>query len=177
MRFRARNYLSLYFLGILLTSLEIFVNTWARSFGLTSINPELVFGSLMTGSLSPNANRIGILFHIVLGGFLALVYARVFNQFRQNGWRMGAKLAIFQWLLVGASLRFFPFLEKYFPRYLRPPGIFWSQEGSVTPILTFIEYCFFGILVGLVHQAMIGRAFRIQSQFESKKLIEQQRAA
>jgi hypothetical protein len=131
--------------------MQIFVNAWARSLGLTSINPELVFGSLFSGKVSPGATRLGILFHVAAGGFLALFYIWIFDLFRQSGWRIGAKIAVLQWLIIGVLLDFFPLGERYFPRYFRAPGLFWSQESSLTSILMFLEYVFFGVVIGSVY--------------------------
>lgn len=134
---------------------------WAvcRAFGWTSFNLELFLGSMMIGFASPGAWILGLFTHLIISGFVALIYAAGFQAIRRAGVATGLGFSVIHVILAGLILPVLSLVHPLIPGEMIFPGIFAARFGWATCVLFLLTHFVYGGLVGglyhSVHQNLV----------------------
>ncbi len=146
----------------------------ASAMGMTRMpSMPLLQGSMMTDDAS-KATRIGIVTHIVMMGTVVfgLIYAALFVAFDASGLLVGAGIGLVHGIIAGFGMLM---MGAMHPRMVPPPvaddgdvvtttpgelrivepGLFAKNYGPMTPMGLLVGHVVFGLVVGLVYDAMV----------------------
>ncbi len=132
-----------------------------RSAGITSLNVELLLGSMLTQDLSPLSGAIGFALYLLIAGGIACLYAVGFAHVMQRAsWAVGLLFALVHLGLAGL---FMDALGDLHPLLVRPPlplldghllapGLFAANFGTTTMIGFFVLHFMYGGIIGAMYQ-------------------------
>lgn len=145
-------------IGGLVTLLALVVG---RVMGFTTLNVELLLGSLFTHDLSLLSAAIGTVLYLLLAGLLAYLYALGFVYVRERAsWTIGLLFSLVHVIMTGLVL---DALGDIHPLLLRPPlpivdghllapGLFATNFGVLTVAGLVALHFLYGGLVGALYQ-------------------------
>jgi hypothetical protein len=120
-----------------------------RSFNLSSLNLELLLGSLVTSTSGFGPWALGFCIHLLIGAAFGVVYAAIMETFERSGLRIGLEIAVLHLLLAGFLL---PVVGTANPLVrsgsLPSPGPFASGLGGPAVITFIFIHLLFGAIVG-----------------------------
>jgi hypothetical protein len=124
--------------------------TMARMTGMTTMNMEMAQGSMMTGSINPTAWVLGFIWHLIVSGLIAVVYAVGFEYVTHRAnWIIGAGFAVIHLLIAGVVMgrmgSMHPLMRS---GQMLAPGYFAANYGSMTAMGFVIEHLIYGAIVG-----------------------------
>ena len=144
--------------GLLATAVLTGVMVSAQLLGWTRIDLPMMLGTLFTGRIE-RARVLGIMAHLAMGQFFALLYALGFAELRRSGALLGGIFGLVHG--VAALTLIVPFLPGIHPRMassrsgpdfaaLEPPGLFALNYGGQTPVVTLVAHVVYGVTLGLL---------------------------
>jgi hypothetical protein len=141
--------------GIIGGSVTSLILILARSLGM-DVNFELLLGTMLGGEPSAARWIFGFVLHLMISGFIALIYASGFEHVtHQAGWRVGAAFALVHTLVGGIFLGLMPLLHPLVPEVLAAPGAFMSNFGLAGVISFAGLHVIYGALVGAMYGPVI----------------------
>jgi hypothetical protein len=124
----------------------------ARALG-ASIELEKTAG-ILTGALrDSNTVGIGLLVHLMFGGLLGFVYARIIERVGRGGPNVGALIAIAHVTLVLAFLGVCWLARRHLPPSLLALVGFIAELGPFEFVTFVVAHLFYGAIVGAIYGA------------------------
>jgi len=129
----------------------------AQGVGLSRMSLPMMLGTMFTADRR-RALLIGFALHFVNGWLFAVLYARIFEDWRLATWWVGAGIGLAQALVVLIALM--PVLPAIHPRMasegrgpeptraLEPPGFLALNYGHLTPTITLLAHTVYGGILG-----------------------------
>jgi len=144
-----------------------------RSARLTSLDFEMMLGSLVTHSFLPSAWLFGLILHVILGGIIACAYAAGFEKlaYRDRG-KAGLAFGFFHALLSGTMVMgiiplVHPFLNGMAQAgFLSAPGPFAVHYGKMTPWIFIMLHLFYGAVVARLYKGVSAPLSRVLYETE-----------
>lgn len=145
-------------IGGLVTLLALVVG---RRMGFTTLNVELLLGSLFTHDLSLLSAAMGTVLYLLLAGLLACLYALGFVYVRERAsWMIGLLFSLVHVIMTGLVLDALGDLHPLLIRpplplldgHLRAPGLFATNFGVLTVAGLVVLHFLYGGLVGALYQ-------------------------
>lgn len=146
--------------GLLATTILTTIMAAAKSFGLSRMDIPFLLGTMFTA----NRNRApfyGMISHIFVGWFFALLYAAAFEKTGISTWWFGMLLGLIHGnFILSAGLQI---ISTFHPRMahpyqgptptkqLQPPGPFATNYGNGTPAVTLVAHLIYGCILGLLY--------------------------
>lgn len=156
----------------------------ARAARLTSLNSEMILGSLLTQSVSPSSWILGLFLQTAAGGLCGLAYAAGFERLAsKNTVKDGFIFAYLHLLISGILLMgllpyIHPFLNGSAPAGLiKVPGVFAANYGWFTSALLVLTHILFGTIVGRMYKLSQRRTLQSIHDFEVPFRAPGQKAA
>ena len=122
--------------------------------GLTSIDLDLFFGSFWTAEISSQSRWVGFLFHLVLSGLIAQVYAFLFRSSHRSGIGIGVAIGFIHWLVAGVgtgiAAKLHPLLSGAIPGQMLSPGLFVLGDGIGGMFAYFVAHISYAAAVGYI---------------------------
>lgn len=129
----------------------------AKPLGLSRVDIPFLLGTMFTNNRN-KAPFLGLLSHIAIGWFFALLYAAVFETSGINNWWFGMLIGFVHGsfvLSVGlqALSAFHPRMAHPYQgptptKQLQPPGFFALNYGKGTPLVTLLAHLIYGAILG-----------------------------
>lgn len=120
-----------------------------RTLGITTMNLELMLGTMVTSQVGMGSWGLGLLIHLVLGALFGLLYGAVMEALGKSGWEVGLGIATVHVVVTGLAL---PLIGAAHPLVrsgqLAPPGVFASGLGVVGVVLYVALHWLYGVIVG-----------------------------
>jgi hypothetical protein len=134
--------------GVLGAVAMTLISAVARALGIP-MSMELLLGTLVRSTPDGEAFGIGVLIHLLMGGFFGLVYAVLFERvWDHGGATTGMLLAVLHATLIGSLVGLLPRFHPLVPRVLPDPGAFFSELGVGGALTFFLGHLAFGAIVG-----------------------------
>ena len=128
------------------------VLTGLRAFGVTSMNLELMLGSMMTARIDRISWILGLAMHLGAGMVLGILYALVMELLGRSGWLVGYLISCVHAIISGLLM---PFTWGFHPLVrsgrMASPGAFASSLGLGAVILYVMQHLVFGLVVGSMY--------------------------
>lgn len=143
--------------GVFATGVLTLLMAASQGLGWSRMSFPFMIGSMVTSHRS-RAMGLGFLLHFVFGVGFAVLYALVFEAWRQTAWWLGGLLGIFHGLFILVVVM--PALPDLHPRMagkhhgptptrqLEPPGVLGLNYGRTTPTVTLVAHVVYGVLLG-----------------------------
>ncbi|MGK5086986.1 hypothetical protein WDW86_05465 [Bdellovibrionota bacterium FG-2] len=125
----------------------------ARAFGLSTLNVELIFGSLLTRDTGPGTWVLGLFTHMLFSGVVAILYGVVFRALGRSSTFMGILLGAIQFAAVGVAMGVFSGQHPMIPTQIADPGFFALNLGGNSFGSYFVCHLIFGALVGNLYES------------------------
>lgn len=145
-----------------------------RVVGLSTLHPELILGSLITGSTGFGTVILGFAWHLLNGGIFALIYASSFRSLRMSRTKSGTSLGAIHWVAAGIALGVVRLMHPLMPAVLMPPGYFAFNHNFFTVVSVLALHLIYGAIVGSICDRAIRERRVIGIEDEA---IETRRAA
>jgi hypothetical protein len=143
--------------GFVATGVLTGVMVAAQLAGFSRVDLPLILGSIFVDD-ADKARVVGMLAHLIIGQFFALIYLSAFNLIDRAEWWMGAGFGIVHGL--AALTLVVPLLPGIHPRMasersgpelisvLEPPGWMGLNYGRATPVVTLVAHIAYGAILG-----------------------------
>lgn len=143
--------------GVFATGVLTLLMAASQGLGWSRMSFPFMIGSMVTSHRS-RAMGLGFLLHFAFGVVFAVLYALVFEAWRQTAWWLGGLLGIFHGLFILVVVM--PALPDLHPRMagkhhgptptrqLEPPGVLGLNYGRTTPAVTLVAHIVYGVLLG-----------------------------
>lgn len=130
-----------------------------RAAGLTTLNLEMMNGSLVTRTISGGTWLLGFALHIAAGGIFALIYAWFFEHVSHRaGAGTGSVYGMIHAALSGFGVMgAVPFIHPLIPAALQAPGFFGNHYGTVTAVSFALLHLVYGAVVGAAYEPALHR--------------------
>ncbi|HLY09498.1 MAG TPA: hypothetical protein VKW04_09370 [Planctomycetota bacterium] len=120
-----------------------------RGVGVTSMNLELMLGSMVTSETGMGSWLLGLFLHLFVGAVFGVIYGAIMEMLGRGGWAVGLAIGAVHTVLSGFIL---PLIGAMHPLVrsgaLAPPGIFASGLGAGAVVLFILLHLGFGATVG-----------------------------
>ncbi len=125
----------------------------ARAFGLSNLNVELIFGSLLTRDTGPGTWVLGLFTHMLFTGVVAILYGVAFRALGRSGTFMGVLFGAIHFAVVGIAMGVFAGQHPLIPTKIADPGFFALNLGGNGFGSYFVCHLIFGALVGNLYES------------------------
>ena len=127
-----------------------------RVMGLTSMNMEMMWGTLLTQSLAGGTWFLGFLAHLIVSGAIGMLYGAGFEYWigRSDGW-VGFGFGIIHAVVGGFLLGVMPAMHPAMPDLVPAPGIFAAYYGAMTVFAFWVLHLVYGVIVGSLYRTRI----------------------
>lgn len=129
----------------------------ARGIGLTSLNLERGFGSLLLAQWGAGAWILGLIIHLAFSAIFALVYSVGFKRVGGAGWQIGAAFGVVHWVIIGFLAGLAPWVHPLMPNVMAPPGFFAVNSGVFGFFFLLLLHVMFGSIVGSAYAKLVAR--------------------
>lgn len=153
----------------------------ARAVGLTSLNIEMGLGGIITRTIGTGTWVLGLLFHLLLAGAIAGLYAKAFKFIGRVNWKIGIGLGFIHWLAIGLFMGALPILHdtfELFPRAhtlsapeITSPGYFGLNLGAASVIILLTLHLLYAGYVGFAYSRSLKKKQTLLSSREKKQSI------
>ena len=119
------------------------------------LHAEMMLGTLLGLPPGLPAWMLGFVFHLVISGCIALIYAAAFDYLTSGpGWGMGAAFSLLHVVLAGLATGVLGILHPLVPAVMDEPGLFAINLGASTAVLFILIHVVYGTLVGGLYAAL-----------------------
>jgi hypothetical protein len=126
-----------------------------RTLGVTSLNLEILLGSMVTSTSDIGSWGLGFLIHLIAGALFGIVYGLIMESLGRTGWVVGVGIAAVHAVLSGLAL---PLIGAAHPLVrsgqIPAPGLFASALGGMGVVLFIALHLIFGAIVGRTYVAL-----------------------
>jgi len=124
----------------------------ARAMGLTTMNLEMMLGSMITSTFGTGTWVLGFAWHVINGGVFALIYAAGFKQYGKANVTLGAAFGFVHWIVAGIFMGLLPAMHPLIPVALSAPGYFAASTGVFNFFAELVMHLIYGGIVGAIYQ-------------------------
>lgn len=126
-----------------------------RAFEVTTMNFELLLGSMVTQDLGPGVWLLGLFIHLAVGGIFGMIYGVLFSTAHKTGASRGAALGFVHWIVAGFFMGFTSVAHPLVPEVLFPVGAYALALGGISFLLVLVSHLIYGAIVGGIHQQAV----------------------
>ena len=150
---------------------------FARLLGL-NIRLELLIGTMLGLPPSPAAWAVGFCAHVVLAGFIGLLYGVAFEYVAQHraDWELGVAFSFVHLTVAGILVGVLPSIDPLFPGWFEP-GPFLVNQGSSGMALFILAHLVYGAVVGSLDREAVGISFTVYNFDDSDEAAARRRGA
>ncbi|MBI3929897.1 MAG: hypothetical protein HY319_30440 [Armatimonadetes bacterium] len=145
-------FLSAFGAGVAGAALMSVLAAAGRAFHFTSLEPELVLGSRMTGVADLSSGLLGLALHLLIGGLLAQVYAFFFELAGEADPVMGAGYGFVHGVIAGLFMELVPLIHPLVPARFAYFGVFSVYYGTATAIGFVVLHILYGGTIGALYR-------------------------
>ncbi len=156
--------------GVLGAGAMTVIMLFARLWGLTALNLELLLGSIVTRQLDPATWLIGLGIHFMTGGLAGMLYALGFEKWTlyADSW-IGLVFGSIHGFAGGFLIALMPVVHPLMPDILIAPGPFGINFGLLTAATFMGLHLLYGAMVGGFYETRSkARVIRIHNVHEAR---------
>lgn len=127
-----------------------------RVMGLTSMNMEMIWGTLLIQNPGSGTWFLGFVVHLLASGVIGMLYGAGFEYWigRADGW-VGFGFGIIHAVVGGFLLGVMPAMHPAMPDLVPAPGIFGAYFGAMTVFAFWVLHLVYGVIVGSLYRTRI----------------------
>jgi hypothetical protein len=129
----------------------------ALAFGEVGIGVSLerLLGALLGFEpTSQSAYGAGFVLHLMIGGWIAVLYAEGFGRISAGGWSVGAAFSLVHVVIAGFLIAPMALLVSPTPSGAEYPAMFMAHQGMAGVCMFMLLHLAYGAVVGFVFQAL-----------------------
>jgi hypothetical protein len=124
-----------------------------RTLGITSLNLEMILGSLVTKRIEVAPWFLGLAMHLGFAAIFGVLYGAVMERAQRRGMRIGIILAGAHAVASGLLLPLFALIHPLLKSGRIPqPGFFAANLGALTVAIFVAVHLLYGIIVGELYR-------------------------
>jgi uncharacterized membrane protein len=123
-----------------------------RGLGITTLDYAMVLGSIFTQNTSGGTWVLGFIVHLIVSGFIALIFAAAFEAIRASNWWLGLLGGVITAIIAGFIVAGYRVPATGVEAVgAASPGAFAINYGVPALITFIIGYLIYGLIVGSMY--------------------------